>query len=256
MVRVLSLFLLILLLLAGCGRPAPSPSPAPLTVAAASDLQFAFQELGRLFEQQTGQPVVFTFGSTGNLARQIEHGAPVDLFAAANIAFVEDLVQKGRVEPQSIQRYARGRVTLAVNRASGASAVTLADLLDPRIKQVAIANPDHAPYGLAAKEALISAGIWEQIQPKLVYGENVRQALQFVQTGNAEAGIIALSVADVPEITHMLIDEALHRPLIQALGVVTGSAQAEGARAFARLLLTPEGLRIMNRYGFSPPEGG
>src|SRR5690606_32755387 len=114
---------------------------------------------------------------------------------------------------------------LARNIASGVEVQELKDLLDPAISHVAIANPEHAPYGMAAQEALMHAGIWDAIQPKLVYGENIRQTLQFVQTGNAEAGIIALSIADVPEISYTLIDAGLHEPLLQAMAVVDSTSQ-------------------------------
>jgi molybdate transport system substrate-binding protein len=242
--------LLLLSWLAAC----TPPSATPLTVAAAADLQFAFTEIAALFEARTGQPVTLVFGSTGQLAQQIENGAPFDLFAAANIAFVEELCDKGLVFDDSVALYAEGRIVLAANREAGVAAVELADLLDPAIQQVAIANPEHAPYGMAAKEALVSAGLWETVEPKLVYGENVRQALQFVQTGDAQAGIVALSVAEAPEITWTLIDASLHSPLRQALGVTTTSSQPEAARAFAAFINSPEGRPIMQRYGFVLPE--
>lgn len=238
---------------AGAASRAGPTAAAPLTVAAAADLQFAFTEIAALFEAETGHPVTLVFGSTGQLAQQIENGAPFDLFAAANIAFVENLRTKGLVFDDSVALYAEGRIVLAVNRGAGVAAVELADLRDPAILQVAIANPEHAPYGTAAKEALISAGLWEEIEPKLVYGENVRQALQFVQTGDAQAGIVALSVADTPEITWTLIDASLHTPLRQALAVVTTTSQPEAARAFAAFINGPEGRPIMQRYGFVLP---
>ncbi len=236
------------------GRDQSEPG-RPFTVAAAADLQLAFTELGREFEARTGRRVVFIFGSTGNLARQIEHGAPVDLFAAANVSFVEDLVQKGLLIPDTVQPYAVGLIVLASSKAAGVEVRDLAGLLDPRIKKVAIASPDHAPYGLAAKQALMNAGLWEAIQPRLVLGENVRQALQFVQSGNAEAGIVALAVAGVPEVTCVPIDRALYEPLRQALAVVTGSPYEAAAREFAAFVTGPEGRAVLARYGFLPPEG-
>jgi molybdate transport system substrate-binding protein len=221
-----------------------------LTVAAAADLQFAFSEIGALFEEQTGHKVTFVFGSTGQLAQQIENGAPYDLFAAANIRFVEDLAAKNLVLADTVALYARGRLALAVNKQTGLSAERLEDLLAAEIRHVAIANPEHAPYGLAAKEALQSAGLWEQVQPKLVYGENVRQTLQFIQTGDAEAGIVALSVANVPEINWVLIDDHLYNPLDQALAVVASSPHPEVARQFAAFINGPDGRPVMQKYGF------
>ncbi|MCS6993673.1 MAG: molybdate ABC transporter substrate-binding protein [Anaerolineales bacterium] len=251
--RILSVLVLLSLLLTACATPAASASSIALTVAAASDLQFAFTELGALFEQETGHPVTFVFGSTGQLAQQIENGAPYDLFAAANLAFIERLVQKNLVLPESVQLYARGRIVLAVNQQTGIQVTRLEDLLSARIQHVAIANPEHAPYGIAAMEALQSAGLWEALQPKLVYGDNVRQALQFIQTGDAEAGIVALSVANVPEITWTLIDERLHNPLNQALAVVTTTPHRELAQKFIDFVQGPVGRPIMQKYGFILP---
>ncbi len=253
--------LLIMLSLVSCmsaGTPAETPASVipveeELTVAAASDLQFAFTEIAELFEEETGQPVTLVFGSTGNLAQQIENGAPFDLFAAANIDFIERLNTQGLVLEDTITLYARGRVVLAANRQAGVTVATLKDLLDPSIRNVAIANPEHAPYGLAAKQALEHAGLWDALQPKLVLGENVRQALQYIQTGDAEAGIIALSVADIPEISWVLLDEELHQPLNQALAVITSSSQVEQARAFAAFINGESGRLVMRKYGFILP---
>lgn len=238
----------------GHGAPAPPAASEPLTVAAAASLQPAFTEIGRLFEAETGQPVVFNFGATGHLARQIEHGAPMDVFAAADTAHVEELGAKGLVIADSLQLYAQGQVVLAVNRASGVQAERLADLLQPGISYIALANPDHAPYGQAAKQALQSAGLWDVLQPKLVYGENVRQAMQYVRTGNAEAGLIAPSVADVPELHYTLVDASLHQPLDQAIAVVRGTPREAPARRFVAFVTGPQGQAVMQRYGFRLPE--
>jgi molybdate transport system substrate-binding protein len=149
--------------------------------------------------------------------------------------------------------YARGRIVLAGNKAMGIQIATLDDLLSDEIAHIAIANPEHAPYGVAAMEALQSTGLWEKIQPKLVYGENVRQALQFIQTGDAEAGIVSLSVANVPEISWTLIGAELHNPLDQALAVVTSSSHQDVARQFAEFINGPSGRPIMQKYGFVLP---
>lgn len=226
----------------------------PLLVAAASDLQFAFAEIGELFEAETGQPVTFTFGSTGNLATQIENGAPYDIFAAANVSFVDRLSDLGLLIPETQQLYAQGRIVLVVNRQAGIQATTLADLTDPAITRVAIANPDHAPYGQAAKEALQSAGVWESIQEKLVLGENVSQTLQFVQTSDAPVGIVALSIADVPEVTGTLLPADLHEPINQALAVIKNTPREEPARAFIDFVNSPAGREIMKSYGFLLPD--
>jgi len=231
----------------------PANPPPPLVVAAAADLQFAFSELAERFEQRTGQPVTLVFGSSGQLAQQIEHGAPFDLFASANVAFVERLRDKGLVLPETVVIYAEGYIVLAVNRNMAVEITGLHDLEDPLIQRITIANPEHAPYGMAAKEALVAAGLWESIEPKVIYGENVRQALQFIQTGDAQAGIVGQAIADVPEIVWMPIDPDLYNPLQQALAVVASSSQPEAARAFAELITSDEGRALLKRYGFGLP---
>jgi len=181
-------------MLLACRTPAQDDTSV-LTVSAASDLALAFEEVGQAFTAYTGVPVVFNFGSTGMLAQQIEEGAPVDLFAAANIAYVEDLAQKGIVAPESITVYARGRLVLWTYPEYQVPIERVEDLADPRIQRIAIANPQHAPYGVAAHEALQTAGVWETVQPRLVLGENVRQAFQYAATGNVDVALIALSLA-------------------------------------------------------------
>jgi molybdate transport system substrate-binding protein len=254
-----SVILFLVISLTGCSSASsmplddPASRPVELTIAAAADLQFAFTEIGALYEQETGNKVVFSFGSTGQLAQQIENGAPFDLFAAANISFVDDLAEKKLVVPDTVALYARGRIVLAVNKSSAVSVVALEDLLSDKITHIAIANPEHAPYGVAAKEALISAGVWDKIEDKIVYGENVRQTLQFIQTGDAQVGIVALSVANVPEVSWTLIDDSLHNPLDQALAVVAGSSYQEEASEFAAFINGEKGRPIMQKYGFVLP---
>lgn len=240
----------VVLPLLACGGRDSGTRDRELTVAAASDLQAAFSEIGQRFTQQTGWDVIFSFGSTGNLATQIEQGAPFDVFAAANVAFVDRLIDSNSVRADSMELYAVGRIVIASSVASGVEVQTLEGLLDPSITHVAIANPDHAPYGLAAREALISAGVWDDLQPKIVYGENVRQTLQFVETGNAEAGIIALSIAESPDITWVLIDDALHNPLLQAIVAVSERPHEAQAREFIDFVMSDEGQEILASYGF------
>jgi len=225
-----------------------------ITVAAAADLQFAFTDIAEQYELLTGRKVTLVFGSTGQLVQQIENGAPFDLVAAANISYVNQLVDHGLAVPESAALYARGRIVLAVNTKSGIEAVKLEDLLSDDIHHIAIANPEHAPYGLAARQALESRGLWEQIKPKLVYGENVRQALQFIQTGDAEVGIISLSVANVPEITWTFIDESLHSPLDQALAILTACKNPDVAGDFIKFINGENGRPIMRQYGFLLPD--
>jgi molybdate transport system substrate-binding protein len=250
------LVLAMLLSLVACSPSTTSTGQATegeIVVAAAASLQFAFQELAEVYEQDTGQHVRLVFGSSGQLTQQIENGAPYDLFAAANQDYIDRLVGQGLALEDSVRVYARGRIVLAANRQAGLVIETLEDLLDPSIRHIAIANPEHAPYGLAAKQALQTAGMWEQVQDKLVLAENVRQALQFVQTGDAQAGIIALAEANVPEITWVLIDEALHVPLDQSLAVLAASDEPELAAQFSAYINGTVGRPIMRRYGFVLP---
>lgn len=249
--------ILALLLTGGCASPPPvsdsTEQTVELHVAAASDLRFAFEELGRLFEEEEGVKVVFQFGSSGNLAQQIANGAPIDLYASANQKFVEDLIDSGDILPESKALYAIGRIVVAVNRKAEVKVDSLDDLLSDTIDHIAIANPAHAPYGLAAQEALESVGLWDKLAEKLVYGENVSQAMQFVQTGNAPVGIIALSVANVPELDYFLVDESLHNPLEQMLGIVSHSGSQEMAARFAAFVGSDVGIGVMESYGFYLP---
>jgi len=227
--------------------------PAPLTVFAASDLTFALKEIAPHFEKATGARVTMVFGSTGNFAHQIRQGGPADVFFAADQSFVDALIAEGVALRETRTLYAQGRIVLVTARAFGAKLTELRGLLDPRVRHIAIANPAHAPYGRAAEQALRKAGLWEALRPKLVFGENIRHALQFVQTGAVEAGIVARSVTDVPEVDWVPIDAAMHAPLDQAAVVVRRSARPELGLAFIQFVNGPEGRPIMKRYGFLLP---
>jgi molybdate transport system substrate-binding protein len=250
--RLITMLVLGLVLAPGPAALAQPASPA-ITVYAAADLDMAFREIKPLFEKATGARVILVMGSTGNLAKQIEHGAPADVFFAANESFIDDLLKAGAVIPQTRALYAQGRLVLATPAASSVPVRELADLLRPEVRRVAIANPAHAPYGRAAQEALESVGVWDRVKPKLVYGENIRHTLQFIETGAVEAGIVALSVADVPAVRYVPIDPKLHKPLNQVAAVVKRSARPELGLAFIQFLNGPEGRPIMKRYGFLLP---
>ncbi|MCE9578499.1 MAG: molybdate ABC transporter substrate-binding protein [Deltaproteobacteria bacterium] len=227
--------------------------PAQIHVAAAADLTRAFTEVGAAFKAKTGIEPVFTFGSTGLLAKQLGQGAPFDLFAAANISYTDGLVADGTCAADSRALYARGRLVVWTSTAI-APPKRLEDLADPRFAKIAIANPDHAPYGVAAKAALTKVGIWSAVEPRMVYGENVQQALQFAQSGNADAAVIALSLSAITDDGKTLaVDPALHPPLDQALVVCSHGGNAKGGAAFAAFVSSPEGREIMNRYGFLLP---
>lgn len=238
------------------GVAACTPTPPPdLTVFAAADLRDAFGEIVPLFEARTGLEVVLVLGSTGNLAAQVEHGAPADLFFSARDDFVDRLEAAGRVEPGSRAAYAVGRVAL-VWRNGVEPPTDLEALVQPMYEVIAIANPEHAPYGHAAREALRSAGVWEAVQPRVVLGENAVQAWQFVETGHADAGLVAMGqVMGRPGWPHLLLPDTLHPPLVQVAAVIRGSPRAQEARAFLELVLSEEGQAILQRYGFDPPPG-
>ena len=227
--------------------------PAELTVAAASDLINAFEELGREFEANHKTKVVFVFGSTGMLTRQIENGAPMDLFAAANVGYIEQLEQKGLIVPGTKAIYARGRITMWTMGDSPLKIRTISDLVSPEVKRIAIANPDHAPYGLAAQQAMQSAGMWDTVKPKLVYGDNIRQALQYAETGNVDVAIVALSLSQQSKGSWTLIPEELHQPIDQGLAVIKSTRNEPAARAFASFLTGPRGKEILAKYGFAFP---
>lgn len=247
------LALLPLALAGGCGAEQPAARAEPLRVAAASDLQQALSALVEQFRKSHKGEVVTTFGSSGQLAEQIKQGAPFDVFLAANEAYVNGLAQQGIVTSDSVRLYARGTLVLAVHREAGAAIERLSDLTKPEVKRVALANPDFAPYGAAAKQALERAGLWQTLEPKRVQAESVRQALQFVQSGNAEAGFVGKAIARVPEVRTIELDPALYEPIVQALGVVAASKQKDEAEAFAAFILGEEGQAVLARFGFLAP---
>lgn len=234
---------------------------APL-IAAAADLQFAVTEIAAAFTAETGHEVRLSFGSTGNFATQIREGAPFQMFMAADQKFIADLHAEGLTRDEGVL-YAEGRIVLM---APHGSALTPDEALDNlaamlsagSITRFAIANPDHAPYGLRAKEALQHRDLWEAIQPHLVLGENVAQAAQFALSGNAEGGIIALSLAMAPEVAaqgdYALISHDWHEPLLQRMVLLKNAGPV--AEAFYAYIQSPKAREIMVRYGFVLPDEG
>jgi molybdate transport system substrate-binding protein len=243
-----------LLVAAACHRRPGHERDGEITVAAASDLAFAFPELAAAFERDTGTHVTFTFGSTGQLAKQIAEGAPYDVFAAANVSYVDEVVRADACDASTQAPYARGRIALWTKRGLVAAPTSLADLTDPRFAKIAIANPAHAPYGKAAREALERAGVWAALEPRIVYGANVQQALQFAASDNAEVAIVALSLALATDggIADP-IDPGAHAPIDQALVVCKRGKDRARALAFTRYLASPAGRAIMRRHGFLLP---
>jgi molybdate transport system substrate-binding protein len=246
-----------LLSIAACGGAGgDAPAEGPILVFAASDLRDAFEELVELHRARGGPPLELVLGSTGNLTSQIENGAPADLFFAANESFLDRLDTAGRVVPGTRRTYALGRLAL-VWREGAPDPGRLEALGGDAWPMVSIANPEHAPYGVAAREALQSLGLWEGVSPRLVLAENVAQALQFVQTGNADAGIVALGLVRgrVPR-PHHAVPAELHAPLRQAAGILADGPRRHRAGEFLDLVMSPEGQEILQRYGFEAPGPG
>ncbi len=229
------------------------------TVAAAADLKFALEEVAAQFEQDSGIKLRLIFGSSGHFKTQILQGAPFHLYLSADEDLVFQLADAGKTEGRG-RVYARGRIGIMVPPGSplqpdGALQDLAAALKDGRLQRFAIANPEHAPYGARAKEALQHAGLWDAIQPRLVFGENVAQAAQFATSGSTQGGIIAQSLALAPAVARTgrfaLIPEAWHRPLRQRMVLVKNAPAA--ARRFFDHLSTPAAQAILVRYGFVVP---
>ncbi len=236
----------------------PGGLSGSIIVLAASDLRGAFDKIGAAFEETCDCRVTLSYGSSGTYASQIKQGSPGDVFASASVEYVDELAKDGLILPGTKQDYAFGRIVLATNAGSSWAPGMLTDLDDPRFKRIAVANPDHAPYGLAAKQALTALGLWDAIEPKLVLGENASQATQYVLTGDADAGIIPLSLAiqNGDRIRYVLIDDKLHEPLRQTAAVLRQSKHADVARAFLAFVNGPKGRAIMREYGFALPGEG
>ena len=258
-IRAGALTVALALLASGCGSDAQGVTgDEPLLVAGAADLRPAFTLLGETFEQATGEDVEFVFGSSGQLAQQLIEGAPMDLYASANVSFVEQVLDAGVGDPDTQATYAFGRITIW----SSAGAVGWGSLeelaADDDVANIAIANPEHAPYGTAAKQAFETVGEWDRVEPKLVFGENVADTQRLAASGNADAAIVALSLAlaadEAGDGRWTLIDEDLHEPLQQDLIVVAEDARrAALAARFIDHVGSDEGREVMRRFGFLLP---
>lgn len=250
LMRKIFLVLLALYVSASLAQTAP-------TVAAASDLKFAIEEIAANYKADKGQEVKLVFGSSGVLWQQVKNGAPFGLLMSADEAYVDDLYKNGlTVDKGSL--YAIGRIVLLGKKGSPIQLATDKEALIQAIKaakKIAIANPDHAPYGRAAKEFLTNAGVWDLAQPKLVFGENISQATMFALTGSADFAISALSLASSPQIQtqsiSVLIPDSLHKPLKQKMVLVKNNAAS--AKDFYQYLLEPKSKQVMARFGFSAP---
>lgn len=231
-----------------------------ITVAAAADLSSALPEIAAKYKSQTGQEVKLTFGSSGNLTTQIRNGAPFDVFFSADEEYPKQLIDAGLAEKDTLYRYAVGRLVLWVASDSPLDLTKsgMQALLDPAVKKIAIANPEHAPYGRAAQAALRHFGIYDQVSSRLVLGENVSQAAQFVESGNAQTGLIALSHALAPAMKskgrYWTVPLDAYPTLNQAAVVPSHSKQKEAARKFIEYLRSPEAASIFAGYGFTLSE--
>jgi molybdate transport system substrate-binding protein len=247
--------LLLAAILLGCTAWANAQE---ITIAAAADLQAVFPEIISRFEHETGKKVRVNFGSSGQFLQQIENGAPFDLFFSADVQYPQKLESEGLAEHGSLYRYAVGRLVLFVPSGSKLDPSRgMRVLLQPEVNKIAIANPQHAPYGRAAVEALRKEGIYDAVQPKLVMGENISQAAQFVHTGSADAGLIALSLARSPQMKsagrYIDVPAADYTAIEQAAVILKSSKEKPGAAQFLDFLRRPEIVKLMTEYGFTTP---
>lgn len=238
---------------------ASTVSAEDLSVAAASDLNFALRDIAAAYQQKTGNTLIISFGSSGNFFTQIRNGAPFDVFFSADIEFPRELAALSLVEPGTLYQYATGDIVLWVTNESKLDiSHGLQVLLDPAVKRIAIANPKHAPYGRAAEAALRNAGIYNRVTSKLVLGENISQTSQFVETGNADIGILALSLASAPTMKskgrYFAVPRDLYPPLQQAAVILKRSSHKKVAAEFLEFLKSSPAREVFRRYGFTPPQ--
>jgi molybdate transport system substrate-binding protein len=236
------------LALAGCMGDGDRPE---VRVAAASDLRAAFDEMHGAMEEACACRVVLVYGSSGLMREQIAAGADFALYFSADEAFVRTLLQEGRIVERTARGYATGGLAL-VWRDGIPPLASVSDLARDDLRRISIATPSHAPYGRAAREAMEHHGVWDAVQPRIVYGENVRQATDYVETGNADAGIVALSLVIHGNLGYVEVPQGDHQPLAQAAGVVVG-VQEDAALLVLDYVTGPAGQEHMRRFGFGPP---
>jgi len=237
----------------------PTAQQPQLNIAAASDLKFALTELASTYEKQSGVHLNLTFGSSGNFFAQIQNGAPFDIFFSADSDYPRKLNEAGLVLPNSADSYAVGKLVLWTPADSKLDPANTGwqCLLAPSVQKIAIANPDHAPYGRAALEALKHSGLYENVKDKLVFGENISQAAQFVQSGNAQVGILAASITSSPAFASgrsWKIPQDQYTPLLQSYVVPKNSAHKDAALAFLAYVKSLAAQAVFEKYGFAKPE--
>src|SRR5215510_1652174 len=231
---------------------------AEIAIAAASDLNFAMKELIAEYEKATGNHAKLSLGSSGNFYAQIQNGAPFDLYFSADIGYPKKLEEAGLIVPGSLYRYAVGRIVLWTNHTSQRDVSKGLEVLrDPAIKKIAIANPKHAPYGRAAVAAMQHFKVYDEAKDRLVLGENISQAAQFIESGACDIGVIALSLALAPTMkaagTYWEIPSEAHPQLEQGAAIVNSSKQQETPEQFVEFMQGKQGQEIMTRYGFTLP---
>lgn len=250
--------ILSLLLVNACStrnEPHNATPPDEIIVAAAANLTDAFAELGERWTKKSGVRVRFSFGATADLAKQIENGAPFDVFAAADVEHVADLDRKNLLTHGTQKLYARGRLVLWIplnEHQRPAPIRRIEDITREDVARIAVAKPDVAPYGRAAVEALRALNLWPRVEPKIVYGQSVAQAKQYAATGNADAAFVPLAlVMQEPAERIIEVNERLHQPINQALGIMRASGKQAAARSFADFVTGEEGQSILLRYGYT-----
>jgi molybdate transport system substrate-binding protein len=231
-----------------------------ITVAAAADLQFAMQEVAARFQKETGKTVKVIYGSSGNFFQQIQNGAPFDMFFSANLDYPKKLEAAGLIEPGSFYPYAKGKIVIWVGNDSKLDLNSgMKVLLDPSVKKIAVANPEHAPYGQAAVAAMRKENIYDKVKDKFVLGENISQTASFVVSGSADVGIVALSLALSPNMKdkghYAEIPAEEYPPIEQACVIVKSSKNKETARQFLAFIKTAAIADVLRRYGFDVPGG-
>lgn len=242
-------FIMFLIIASGCKNE--KDERVEIHIAAASNLVQAFTELGTIYEKDHNVKIVFSFGSSGQLTEQIINGAPFDAFAPASAHFFESILEQGLLSGEQ-PIFALGRIGVATNKDSNISISSLEDLLLNDIVKIGIANPEHAPYGMAAKEALQQAGIWNPLEKKIVYGRNIADTLTLLETKNVEAAIIALSLKD-EKLNFLDIDETMHKPLEHPISKLTTSKYEAETERFIQFLFSEKGKEILVKYGYSTP---
>lgn len=232
----------------------PSKEEGALRVAGASDLVAVMEEIIPRFEKESGAKVDFIAGSSGKLAAQIREGAPFDVFMSANASFIDDVIGAGACLADTKAMYARGRVVMWTKEGAKVAPPAKVDgLADKKYETISIAQPDHAPYGAAAKQALEKVGVWKKVEKRMVYGSNIKETMQLAETGNAEVGLIALSLAIKAKGKYVEIPAELHDPIDQALAVCKNGKQQDLGKKFAGFVRSPEIVDLMTSYGLPPP---